>query len=178
MKNVPTAVRYCKRCNTKTKFVSSGAFRVNGQKKSLDVWLIYKCSICDTTWNLTVLSRVAPRTIHAKLLHGFHSNDSDLVMRYASDAALVRRSGAEPCQPEFEIIGADVLCDESVRVCLTPEHPLDIKAQAALRQKLGLSRRDFDNLLSNGNLVCVSGHDLKKCKLLSEVVVELNAEKA
>ena len=69
---------------------------MNAQKKSLDVWLIYKCPVCGATWNLTVLSRVAPRLIPPELLQGFYDNDPDLAARYASDRALVKRNGAEP----------------------------------------------------------------------------------
>jgi len=68
---------------------------VNGQKKNLDVWLIYKCTVCNTTWNLTILSRIAPRSIPPELLTGFHENDPDLANRYANDAALIKRNGAE-----------------------------------------------------------------------------------
>jgi len=160
----------------KTEFASSGCFRVNGQKKSLDVWLIYKCSICDTTWNLTVLSRVAPRSIPSDVLHGFHNNDSDLAMYHATDAGLIRRNGAEPRQPEIDIIGTDVHCDESVRIRLSSKYPINIKIEALMRKKVGLSHSEIDRLLSNGKLICVSGHDIKKHKLLGEVVVELNAK--
>lgn len=172
IKNVPTAARYCKRCSTRTEFVSSGLFRVNAQQKSLDVWLIYKCSVCDTTWNLTVLSRVAPRSIPADLLHGFYENNPELAIRYATDAALIRQNGANPGQPELEIIGEDVACNEPLQIHLIPEQSLKIKAGGILREKLGLSRNEFGKLLSGGKLVCVSGHDLKKCKLSNEVVVE------
>ena len=176
IKSAPTVVRYCKRCCVSTEFASSGLFRVNGQKKSLDVWLIYKCSICDTTWNLTVLSRVAPGSISPTLLRGFYDNDPGLAMSYATDISLIKRNGAETCPPEIEIFGVDADLDESARIHLLPEWPMDIKAETVLRQKLGVSRREFDKLLSGGKLVCVSGHDLKKCKLLSEVVVEFIAE--
>ena len=93
--NAPKVVRSCRRCRKKTTFFSSGLFRVNGQKKKLDVWLIFKCSVCNTTWNLTILSRVAPRSIPFGLLSGFHENDAELAELYASDVELIRRNGAE-----------------------------------------------------------------------------------
>jgi hypothetical protein len=34
-------------------------FRTNAQKKRIDVWLIYRCSTCDETWNLPIYERVA-----------------------------------------------------------------------------------------------------------------------
>lgn len=173
VKAAPTADRYCKRCGTKTAFASSGLFRVNAQQKSLDVWLIYKCTVCDTTWNLTVLSRVAPRSIPPVLLRGFYENDGELALRYAADAALIKRNGAQPGQPDIEVVGADIAHGESVRIRLIPEQPLEIKAATVLRKKLGLSGSEFDKLLASGTLVCVSGHDLQKSKLSGEIIVEL-----
>jgi hypothetical protein len=94
--NVPTVVKYCKKCKKKTEYASSGLFRVNAQRKSLDVWLIYKCKKCNTTWNLTVLSRVTTGSVPPDLLHGFHENDSALAKRYATDMAVLKRNGVEP----------------------------------------------------------------------------------
>lgn len=172
IKNAPTVVRYCKRCGAKAEFASTGLFRVNAQQKSLDVWLIYKCADCDTTWNLTVLSRVAPRSIPADLLRSFFENDSVLAMHYATDSALIKRNGAESGQPEYEILGEDIKQNESARIHLMPEQPTEIKAETILRKKLCLSRNEFDRLLLSERLVCVSGQNLKKCKLSTEVIVE------
>jgi len=171
--NAPTVVRYCKRCSANVEFVSSGCFRVNAQQKSLDVWLIYKCLSCDATWNLTILSRVSPRSIPVDQLRGFYENDSELAIRYANDPALIKRQGGNPTQPEIEIVGPNVDPDEPVRIRITPAMPLNIKAEVVIRKKLSLSRGEFDKMQQNGTLVSVSGHDIKKCKLSGEIVFEL-----
>ena len=176
VKRAPIVVRYCKRCNTSAEFVSSGCFRVNAQQKILDVWLVYNCSTCGTSWNLTVLSRITPRSISQDLLRGFYDNDFELSMRYASDIDLIKRCGAEPGQPEIEICGAEIEQTAQSRVHLITETPLDIRAENVLRKKLNISHRMFEKLLESGNLVCVSGHNLKKCKLRDEIVIELRPE--
>ncbi len=56
----PAPLRHCKKCNIRQEFVSSGQFRVNAQGKYLDIWLIYKCSCCSSTWNAAIYSRVNP----------------------------------------------------------------------------------------------------------------------
>lgn len=180
LKEAPAALRYCKRCGVKTAFRSSGLFRVNAQQKSLDVWLVYKCSQCDSTWKLSVLSRVPPRSIPPELLRGFFGNDRDLALRYAADTALLKQNGAEPEQPEIGIIGpettlanVDVPPGEPLRIRLIAEQPLAVRAEAILRGKLGLSRSEFERMLSIRRLVCVSGHDLKKARLSGEIIVEL-----
>lgn len=174
MTTAPTVSRYCKRCGAKAAFSSSGLFRVNAQQNRLDVWLIYKCSVCDSTWNLTVLSRITPQSLPADVLQGFYKNDSILAMRYATDTALIKRNGGTPGQPGIEIAGEDVDLADSVRIRLIADQPLDIKVEAILRKRLGLSRNGLDRMLSGGTLVCISGHDIRKCKLSGEIILELS----
>ena len=66
--STPHITRYCKKCKTKAEFQSSGAFRVNAQKKTIDVWLIYKCINCDSTWNMTIYTRITPGSIPVEIL--------------------------------------------------------------------------------------------------------------
>ena len=166
-------VRYCKRCGGKTVFASSGLFRVNAQRKTLDVWLIFKCRNCETTWNLTVLSRVSPHSIAPDILRKFYENDEELAMRYAADVALIKRNGAEPGIPPVEILGEPVDLSESARIRLTAERPSAAKAAAAIRNKLGLSRKRFEEMCDSGKLVCTSGQDLKRCTLTGTILLEI-----
>lgn len=172
-RNAPTAVRYCKHCGTRTAFASSGLFRVNAQQKALDIWLIFKCVNCDTTWNLTVLSRVNPATLPPDLLHGFHINDDRLAMRYATDMELIKRNGAEPGMPEIEILGKPVDLTESARITLISDWPMEYKASTAIRDKLALSRSAYDRLWDSGRIVCISGQNLKKSKLSDTITIEI-----
>ena len=56
-------LKYCKKCGRKNLFACSRQFRVNAQRRYLDIWLIYKCCDCNTTWNATVYSRISPQAI-------------------------------------------------------------------------------------------------------------------
>jgi len=146
---------------------------VNAQQKSLDAWLIYKCSGCDATWKLEIFSRVNPNAIPPDLLDGLHKNDPALARQYASDVSLIKRNGAETGPPEIEISGEDVDLSQPARIHINAELPLAIKTEAVLRKKLGLSRSEFDRKLAGERLVCLSGHNLKKCKLTGGIIVEL-----
>jgi len=107
------------------------------------------------------------------MLRGFSDNDLILAKRYAADTSLLKRNGAEPGQPEVEIIGeAVVASDYPLRIHLVSELSLELKASAVLRKKLDLSRKEFDRMIESGKLICTSGHDLKKCKLAGEIIVE------
>lgn len=51
----PVALRPCGTCGADAEFASTGLFRVNAQKKRLDVWLIYRCATCGSVWNSAVI---------------------------------------------------------------------------------------------------------------------------
>ncbi len=174
MLRLPAAARYCKRCGKRTEFIPSGLFRVNAQKKNLDVWLVYKCAVCDTTWNLAVHSRVNPRSLPPGALNGYMNNEAEYATRCATDTALIRRNGAEPGMPEVELVGADVSLLEPVELHITAEQPLETRPGALLRGKLGLSRAAYDRMLVRGQIVCVSGHSLSACKLCGEMVIQIH----
>jgi hypothetical protein len=89
----PNVVRHCPRCERERRFASSGRFRVNAQQRRLDVWLIYRCTACEATWNLPLLERVAPERLAAGLLARFERNDPALARAHAGDLALLRRLG-------------------------------------------------------------------------------------
>ena len=139
----------------------------------MDVWLIYKCSVCDTTWNMTILSHVNPHSILPETLAGFHDNDPDLALCYASDVPLIKKNGGEPGIPLVEIEGEPVSLTEPMRIHLIAEQAIDIKVLAILRDQLGLSRSKMSRMCDSGQLRCVSGQEIKKCRLTGEIVIEI-----
>ena len=167
----PAVYKYCKRCGIKTEFICSKLFRVNAQQKSLDIWLIFKCSNCDTTWNMTIYSRVNPRSLNYSILEKYTNNDTELAVLHAVDSALLKRNGVEPVQPEINIIGNDFNLSEPATIYLSTNFPLEVKISAILRDKMNLSRSTFDRFCKNGNIVCVSGHDIHKYKMRGEIII-------
>lgn len=75
--------------------------------------------------------------------------------------------------PEVEIIGDQIDLTKPAHIELTAEWPSEYKVAAALRSKLGLSRTEFDSLCESGKIVCVSGHNLKKCKLSGTILIDI-----
>ena len=96
---LPLVLRHCKKCGKTSEFSCSGQFRVNAQRKYLDIWLIYKCAKCDTTWNAAVYSRVSPQALNANLLEGFYSNEEGLARQYAMDFQFLKGNGADVLRP-------------------------------------------------------------------------------
>lgn len=170
----PTAVRYCKKCKQKTEYISSGEFRVNAQQKNLDIWLIYKCTNCNTTWNNTIYSRVSPQQLDSSLLERFHSNDEILALQYAMNTALLRQNGSEIKLPEYQIVGNDVTLDSDLQIKIRSQYYLPIKLSSIIRRKLGLSQREFEQLYSDRRIDSNTDQDLRKARFSSEVIVNIS----
>ncbi len=160
----PSVIRHCKQCGKKVCFNSSGLFRVNAQKKSLDIWLIYKCAHCQSTWNMTVHSRISPQALSTDTLERYYANDATLARQCASDLNLLRKNGAEYVPPSYRIVG-DALPQTPVQLHLTSSHPCAARVSALLRDRLGLSHRQYEQLIDNGQLRAADGCDLKKARL-------------
>jgi len=170
------AVRYCKKCGKKSEYVCTGLFRVNAHRKYLDIWLIYKCSNCDTTWNSTVYSRINPQSLSPELLEQFHTNDSKLAEQYAMDIELLRRNGAEVGLPNYRITGDDICIDNPTELHIISKYSCQLKVSTILREKLYLSQKAFGQMIACGKIRSISGLDIKKCKLHSEVVLMIGSD--
>lgn len=161
----PEAVRWCKKCGGKTSFVPSSLFRVNAQGKRLDVWLLYQCSVCDTTWKLGIASRVLPDAIPAQVLDGFHSNDPQLARRCALDVRLLRRAGVEVVAAQYALAGEAYGWEGPAEIRVTNPFHAPVRLDGLLREKLGLSRRGFDAQILRGGIRCADGGDVFKRKV-------------
>lgn len=167
----PKTIQYCKRCGTKTQYISSGLFRVNAQQKSLDIWLVYRCIHCKSTWNSTLYSRINPKSIPAHLLEKFMENDAELARQYAMDASLLKRNGAEVEAPAHKIIGEDIDLTQDIRVELTSQLPSKLKVSKLIREKLSLSKKSFDEMVSGGMIQLENGADIHKCRVQQHLVI-------
>ena len=84
----------CPACHGQQDFTPSGAFRVNSQKKVLDVWSIYKCVRCAYTWNISLFSRLPVSKINPQLYARLIANDKSAVEAYSHDPVVLRRNRA------------------------------------------------------------------------------------
>lgn len=170
-------IRYCKKCGKKTEYICSDLFRVNAQHKYLDVWLIYKCSNCDSTWNSTIYSRINPKNLNPEILEQFYTNDYNLVKQYAMNVELLHRNGAEVGIPEYKIVGQDICIDDLTQVHIVSKYPCQLKVSTLLREKLGLSRKVFEDMLDCGMIKSISRVDLRRSKLNYEIVLQIGKSK-
>lgn len=178
MTSPPKTRRHCRKCGAETEHTSSGLFRVNANRKQLDVWLVYRCNTCKTSWNSTILSRVHPKKIGEGLLQQFHNNDPALALHYAMDAGLLKRNGAEAESPDIQIIGEEVALTHNAAIEIYCRYPAQIKLSRVLREKLALSGKAFAAMAASGAIRLEDGADVRKAKLRQRCVVLLCVEES
>lgn len=86
----PRPIRYCPDCGIAREFVCSERFRVNAQKKVVDVWLKYRCAECGNVWKYPVMERQRIAALDPELHDAFSRHDSATVCKYAFDLNRLR----------------------------------------------------------------------------------------
>lgn len=152
----PRPLRPCKSCGHVRPFLPSGKVRLNANGRRLDAWLIYRCTICDATWNLPLLDRVAVASIPPATLEALHRSDPKVVRTHAFDLALLRRY-TDTVQPPASCVHRTWTGEPSqdwttARLTLLPEAPAE-RLDRLLARELALSRAAVLALLTSGNLV-------------------------
>ncbi len=169
-------LKYCKKCGRKNRFACSRQFRVNAQRRYLDIWLIYKCCDCNTTWNATVYSRISPQALKPERLDGFYKNNNELVEKYAMNSQFLQENGVEVSSPKYSVIGDCFSLNEAVQLEIKNKHSLSVKVSSVVRSKLLLSEKEYLQLITRGKIKSIPDQDLKKCKIKGGVTLVFNNE--
>ena len=174
-------VKRCPSCNIKRDFTPSGAFRVNSQKKVLDVWSIYKCTHCDYTWNISLFSRLHVSKIDRQLYHRLMTNDAATVQHFASDIAMLKRNNAELSgRPDFTIQErwpVSITTHQRFRVSVRIFRSFQVSLLSILKQQLMLSAGEIQRGLDAGQITGVTMKLLKSRRLkTAEYEFQLSAE--
>lgn len=166
--SLPVVIRSCPKCGNASNYICSGNFRVNANQSSLDVWLIYQCGKCKSTWNMEILSRTKVKAIDKDLYHKFISNDPELARQYAFDPAIHshHKLSVNYDEIEYEIQGkVPELGNAQCRIDITSPCSIDLRLDALLSRQLGLSREKIKNLWKSGKIMRCDGKDITKVRL-------------
>ena len=153
--NPPRVLRRCARCDLVRPFEESGRFRVNANQRRLDVWLIYRCSECEATWNFEVHARVRPEALGPEALGAYHRNDPEEARRCAFGVVGVPGLRTEACA-EVEIVAGD-LPPGPVFVRIRSPEPVGMRLDKVLARGLGVSRSGLAGWVRQGTLVVLGG---------------------
>ena len=171
--NTPTLRRKCNRCDCNS-FYCSNKFRMNAQKRNLDVWLIYRCVACDSTYNLTILSRTKPEQIEKKLFRKFSENDEELAWKYAFSAETGQKNGVELNynSVEYEILHDPVSVNELlnseedvITFRIRASFEFGLKMTTVIRSCLGLSANQLNRIIESKAIFIPGDYPVKKHKI-------------
>mgnify|MGYP000766966723 FL=1 len=164
VKNTPLLIKKCSHCDS-DRFYCSDKFRMNAQKKNIDVWLIYRCVKCDNTCNLTLLSRSKPDLIDKTLFHSFSMNDKDAAWKYAFSTEMERKNNLrlDYGSVEYEVVPDTSLEDllnlsnEGIKIHIKCEFEFDLKLSSLIRRCFSLSANQVKRMFEDG-IITISGN--------------------
>ena len=170
--NTPLLIKKCSHCDS-DRFYCSDKFRMNAQKKNIDVWLIYRCVKCDNTCNLTLLSRSKPDLIDKTLFHSFSMNDKDTAWKYAFSTEMERKNNLrlDYGSVEYEIIPNTSLEDllnlsnEVIKIHIKCELEFDLKLSSLIRRYFSLSANQVKRMFEDGIITISSNKPPQKHKV-------------
>ncbi len=183
--NTPLLKKSCSLCDSK-QFYCSEKFRINAQKKNVDVWLIYRCVKCDSTYNLTIFSRTRPTAIDSILFNKFQNNDTELAWKYAFSEEMRRKNKVEADLAtvtytlQYNQISSDELLSLNERILtFEVDYPFNfqLKLSSLIRTCLNLSSKQLEQLITQEAIVVDGTYLQKKHKVKDKNRIEIDYKK-
>ena len=181
VKNTPLLIKKCSPCDS-NRFYCSDKFSMNAQKKNIDVWLIYRCVQCDSTCNLTLLSRKRTDLIDKALFHSFSVNDTETAWKYAFSPELERQNNAtlDFNSVDYEIVSSVsmedllMLTGESVNIRIKCSVEFSIKLPLLLRSFFPFSSSQTKQMLELGIISIATDGSPQKYKVRNGDVISID----
>lgn len=154
-----TILRNCSGCGSKAVFHNTNCFRVNANGNKIDVWLIYQCSKCKHTFNLTIYERRRPESIEQQEYEEYLSNSSELALEYGTNSQFFARNKAEV---DWANIKYMIVREESTKaeddqlfrkgdlLAISNRYGLKIRTDKVVSEVLKLSRSKIKGLEESG----------------------------
>ena len=171
-KNTPLIIRHCSKCNKKMEYYCSEKFRMNGNHTRIDIWLIYKCSKCDTTLKLTIDKGIKPHDISSELFNQFTHNDVKLAWIYAFDRNFLKKNECviQYTNVMYYIDGFEPQkWDNNLIVHLKSKFLFDLKLSVLLSGVLGISVGKLKGIVNNGLITVNPQCDIMKYRIKSDI---------
>lgn len=158
----PRPFRHCRSCGDTRPFVCAETFRINAQKKVIDVWLNYRCERCDELWKCPVLERHPVSAVPANRLEAFFRDDPLVARRCAFDMnRLARYAERIEASPAVTVRRVPAASDGHLApLCIRLDVPLPcaVRLDRLLAGELGVSRSALQTLSEGGRLRVAPAH--------------------
>ncbi|RXM41216.1 hypothetical protein BOQ62_01360 [Chryseobacterium sp. CH21] len=155
VKNTPLLKKKCSHCNSE-RFQCSDKFRLNAQKKNIDIWLIYRCVKCNNTYNMTIFSRIRTESISKEIFNKLSENNTGIAWEYAFSQEVMRKNNVEADWENvaYEMIYSNLLIEdlinmdsEMISFKIDCTFNFNMKVSTVIRTCLGISSSKLDQLL-------------------------------
>lgn len=173
----PQIIRNCSKCGGKSNYVNTGCFRVNANGNRVDVWLIYQCSKCKTTYNITIYERISPKKIPRDEYERFLANDSQLALKYSFDSYILKREKAEISMPDGAYHIREKIVDNPAderkkQIIIRNPWQIKIRLDKLMAEKLDISRTAVRQAMKEKLIAGINGESLEKAFATDGMVVK------
>ena len=175
--NTPLIIRHCSKCNRKMEFYCSEKFRMNANQTRVDIWLIYKCSKCDTTLKLTISKGIKPNDISSVLFDQFTNNDVQLAWKYAFDLNFLKQNACvvQYTNVKYRVEGLEPHdWSKSTLVHLNSTYIFNLKLSSFLAGILGISISKLRTIVDDGLIIANPTCDIMKYRIKSNMDIYMD----
>ena len=166
----------CNGCGELRAFQASGKIRLNANGRKLDAWLIYRCLICDKSWNRPIFERQNVRDISPPVLEALQCNDPQWIRAETFNLEALRRKSQRIDEfPDFDIekrIRDEPTDWAAAEIDLTVPFPAGIRFDRLLASELGLSRSMLQKLHDGGQIRAQSDLLRRRLRSGTRIVIE------
>lgn len=154
-------LKNCPKCKSKSHYKNTNSFRVNANGKQLDIWLIYQCETCKSTYNLTIYERIKTSALPKEEYEGFLNNDADLAFYYGTKKTLFSSNKAEI---NTSNISYDIIRikkdgqDSKERIIIENPYEIKIRTDKVISEIMQISRSAVKELFQKGILSCMQDY--------------------
>ncbi|HCW52855.1 MAG TPA: hypothetical protein DG753_03755 [Clostridium sp.] len=177
--NVPAIRRKCPKCGEKTDYISTGKFRVNANKSSIDIWLIYQCEKCKASWNMDIYSRVKAGSLNEEEYKRFLANEEELAKEYGFDIEIHNKNKVELRIKDisYYIKKVEILEENSekdeVIIKIKCKYPCELRIDKILADNLNISRNRVKRMCEKGNIIGENNENLLKSKVEDGMIIHI-----
>lgn len=177
--SIPEVIRHCPKCGRKSNFINSEKFRINANRNNIDIWLIYQCSKCKSTWNMSIYERINPNDINKDLYDKFLANDKMLAKKYGFDVTIHNKNMSELIldNMDYHLIETEIneYCEKENEqsIEIISEFPLHIRMDKFLSENLDISRSQIKNMFDKGHIYCQEERNCIKKKVKNGMVINI-----
>lgn len=185
-------IRNCSKCGGKSTYINTENFRVNANGNAIDIWLIYQCEKCKTTYNLSIYERIRPKSLPLDDYEMYLANNQELAWRVSYDGAVLKRNHVEiDMEKEFysievkEIseetateIGSDIdaiIREQTYQQIIQISNPyrLRYRIDRILADLLGQSRTEIKRWFDEGKIVSLPDCKVNKACMQDNIKVHI-----